>query len=62
MAWRIIEVSDDEAMETDLTDSELIGVSVLLTHQCGEPRDVRLNVYWRAREKIHPQVEIAIDR
>jgi hypothetical protein len=51
MAWRIIEVSDDEALGTDLTNSELVGVSILLTHHCGIPRN-DLNVYWRASNKL----------
>lgn len=51
MAWRIVEVSDDEAVETDLTNSELIGASILLTQLCGFPRN-DLNVYWRASTKL----------
>lgn len=60
MAWRIIEVAENEATDADLTDGELIGISVLLTHESGEPRDVKYNVYWRAREKIQPAVEKAM--
>jgi hypothetical protein len=57
--WRIVAVT--EAFEaTDLTDGELIGISVLLTHRAGEPHTDR-NVYWRARQKIQPQVEQALD-
>ena len=55
MAWRLIEVDDAEASETDLSDSELIGISVVLAHN-GEPGDV----YRRAHTKIQPQVEKAI--
>ena len=51
MAWRIVEVSDDEAVETDLTNSELIGASILLNQLCGFPRN-DLNVYWRAGTKL----------
>lgn len=60
-AWRIVEVAPgDKRPEEDLTDSELVGISVLLTHQCGEPRTER-NVYWRARQKIQYAVEVALD-
>lgn len=59
--WRIVEVPEGEAvLPSDLTSSELFGVSVLLTHQCGEPYDDS-NVYFRARNKIQPQVRIAMD-
>jgi hypothetical protein len=58
--WRIVEILENP-QESDLTDSELIGVSVLLTHRRGEPRD-EWNVYWRARQKIQPQVETALTR
>lgn len=58
MAWRLVEVPDGE-QSNDLTDGELIGISVLLTHECGSPRD-DFNVYWRARNKIQPQVEVAM--
>lgn len=57
--WRIVEVAD-KGQPTDLTSSELVGISVLLTHRAGEPHD-DMNVYWRARQKIQPQVEIALD-
>lgn len=59
--WRIVEVPEELALETDLTDSELIGVSILLTHQSGEPRD-EMNVYWRARQRIQYAVGVAIER
>jgi len=61
MKWRIVSVEEGQEQESDLTSDELVGVSVLLTHQCGEPRDVKFNVYWRAREKMQPQVMIALD-
>ena len=60
MRWRLTQVEDDSAESTDLTDSELIGVSIVLTHNCGEPYDEKYNVYWRARQKIQPAVKIAI--
>jgi hypothetical protein len=60
MKWRIVPIKDDEAMPGDLTSGELVGVSILLTHKCGEPRDEH-NVYWRAREKMQPQVEQALN-
>lgn len=55
--WRIVEVED--GTNADLTDGELIGISVLLTHQNVGPHD-DLNVYWRARQKIQPAVETAL--
>jgi len=61
MKWRIVPIPDNEATERDLTSGELVGVSVLLTHQCGEPRDETYNVYWRARQKIQPEVQQALD-
>lgn len=61
MAWRLIEIGDDEATPTDLTDSELVGVSILLTQHCGQPRN-DLNVYWRARNKLKPQAQAATDK
>jgi len=57
--WQIAKVDDCDATSGDLTDSELIGISVMLTHNSGEPRDDS-NVYWRARNKIQPQVEAAL--
>lgn len=56
--WRIIEVMD-HVQDTDLTDDELVGVSIILGHYSGEPRDDK-NVYWRARQKIQPQVQVAL--
>lgn len=56
--WRVIEVTDDP-QDTDLTDSELVGISVLMTHHANEPHDAA-NVYWRARQKLQPQVQIAL--
>jgi hypothetical protein len=64
MAWRLVQIPDEEAVkgdfEGDLTNGELIGISILLTHNAGEPYD-DYNVYWRAREKIQPQVEKAFE-
>jgi hypothetical protein len=62
MRWRLIEVDDADATDGDLSDAELVGASIILTNGCGEPRDERYNVYWRARQKIQPQVLIALDR
>lgn len=62
MAWRIIEVPDSEAKESDLDNTELIGVSILLREYSGEPRDPQVNIYWRAYQKIQPQVEAALKR
>jgi len=58
MSWKIVHVDDGDPSAT-WTDSELVGVSVLLTHRAGEPYD-ESNVYWRARERMQPQVEIAL--
>jgi hypothetical protein len=59
--WRLVEVEEADAQPTDLTDSELIGASIILTHHSGEPYD-DVNVYWRARQKIQPAVRIALDK
>ena len=58
MKWKIVQAAEDD--QQALTSGELLGISILLTHNCGEPRD-EYNVYWRAREKIQPQVCAAID-
>lgn len=58
--WRIIEIPDEEASETDLSDGELIGISISLRYLSEEPDD--FDVYWRARRKIQPQVEVALAR
>ena len=55
--WRIVEV--ENGTDADLTSSEVIGISVLLTHCSGEPRNY-YNVYWRARQKIQPMIEGAL--
>ena len=57
MPWRLIEIPEDEAVRNDLTDSELIGVSIMLA-QYSEPGDV----YRRAWQKIQAQTDKAIDR
>jgi hypothetical protein len=59
--WRLVEIPEGEQCETDLTDAELIGVSIILAHNCGAPRD-EWNVYWRAWDKLQRDVKIAIDR
>lgn len=55
--------STGQERPTDLTDGELIGVSVLLTQYCNsEPAFARHSgVYWDARQKIQPQVEKAME-
>jgi hypothetical protein len=58
MAWRIIEVPDEQAQENDLTDSEFIGMRILMEPHVGEPENDN-NVYWRAIMKIYPQSVIA---
>lgn len=60
MPWRLIEVLGAEVQSMDLTDGELIGVSVTLIHQASEFPGGS-NVYLRAWEKIQPQVNIALD-
>lgn len=50
MAWRITETPDGENPQ-DLTDSEMIGVVVLVRENMREPYDQR-NVYYRAWEKL----------
>lgn len=59
MAWRLIEVPDGESPD-DLTSSELVGVSIMLAQGMGEPHN-DLNVYYRAWQKLQPQVSQAID-
>ena len=57
MAWRVIEVPDGES--GDLTSAELIGVSVMLAQHMGEPHN-EYNVFYRAWEKLQPQVSAAV--
>ena len=57
--WRIVETTD-ERKESDLTSSELVGISVMLTSYMGEPHG-EYNVYYRARMKIQPQVREALN-
>ena len=59
MAWRLIEVPDGER-DNDLTSSELVAVSIMLAQGMGEPHS-SLNVYYRAWQKLQPQVSQAID-
>lgn len=59
MAWRLIEVPDNEQPD-DLTNGELIGVSILLAQGMAQPHNDN-NVYYRAWEKIQPQVEQALE-
>lgn len=61
MSWRIIEIPEDQSKGTDLTDSEMGGVSVLLSNCMGEPHD-NINVYFRAWKKIHPLGVRAIEK
>lgn len=61
MKWRLVEVPDAEATERELDDFELIGMSILMQHNIGEPLD-QINVYWRAWCKIQPAVEVAKER
>lgn len=58
MAWRLVEISAGDELEGDLTDSELVGISIVLTHECWDVKNSS-NVYWAAREKIQKQVDKA---
>lgn len=58
MAWKLIEVSDEE--ENALSDSELIGISIMLRENMGEPYDER-SVYLCAWRKLQSAVDKAID-
>jgi hypothetical protein len=60
MAWRLVKVETADALESDLTNSEMVGVSIILIHHAGEPLD-DMNVYYRAWRKIQPMVDEAID-
>ena len=62
MAWRIVEIKESEKCELDLSNSELIGISVLLTNWCRKPEAIEAGVYWRAMEKIRTQVNFAFER
>lgn len=59
--WRIVSIDEGEdecwrlTPETDLTSSELVGISVMLAHHCGGPYD-ESNVYFRAYQKIQEAV------
>lgn len=57
MAWRVIYISDESEQEDDLTDSELLGLSILAAQHAADKTDV----YYRAWSKIQPQVNQAID-
>jgi hypothetical protein len=57
--WRLVQVADEDAVPTDLTDDELVGISVLLTHHRSPRGDE--SVYWRARQKIRDAVAIALE-
>lgn len=55
MPWRIIEVPEDQSKETDLIDSEMLGVSILLSNYCVKRKYSKImDVYFRARKKIYP--------
>jgi hypothetical protein len=60
MAWRLIEIPDDTAQPTDLTDGELIGVRVILAQYMGEGGP-QVNVYARAYSKLGDAAEIALN-
>lgn len=58
-AWRIIPIPDEDAQESDLTSSELIGISIATV---GDANSINgHSVYSRAWVKIQPQVQKAID-
>lgn len=52
MAWRVIYISDEVAQEDDLTDSELLGLSILAAQNAADKCDV----YYRAWSKIEPKI------
>lgn len=52
MRWRLVKVSEDEAVDTDLTNAELIGVDILVKQGMGLPHSDD-NVFYRAWNKLH---------
>lgn len=52
--WKVVEA--DPGDEAGLTDSELAGVSIVLAQTC-----IGDDVYYRAWEKIQPQVRLAME-
>jgi hypothetical protein len=59
--WRVIQISDEEAKDTDFTSAELIGISIILRHCMGLPHDGKHNVYYRAWQKLQDPVAIALE-
>jgi hypothetical protein len=55
MAWRIIEVDEGEKVDSDLTDSELVGISVALFAAAVKSAN-HDNVYQRVRAKLQTVV------
>jgi hypothetical protein len=55
MAWRIIEVDEGEEADSDLTDSELVGISVALLATAVRSAN-RDNVYQRVWVKLQSVV------
>jgi hypothetical protein len=55
VAWRIIEVDEGEATDSDLTDSELVGISVALLAVAGRSANGN-SVYQRAWVKLQSAV------
>lgn len=53
MAWRLVEIPDSEAQAEDLSNEELVGISIMLAQHMGEPLN-DMNVYYRAWEKLRP--------
>lgn len=60
MAWRLVEIPENETLDSDLTNSELVGVSVMLAHGVRTLEDFECG-YGRAYLKIQPQVQKALD-
>lgn len=60
MAWRLIEVSDVCHQENDLTDAELLGLSILVGHSMGQPDED--NVYYRAWRKLQDAAETVLSK
>lgn len=61
--WRVIPIPEAEALETDLTGAELIGISIMLVSDVdhADP-DPWQGVYAQAWRKIQPQVHQAIEQ
>lgn len=57
--WKLTETYDSFELEVELTDSELIAISIALRHVMDESAD---DVYSQAWRKLQPAVDRAIER